>query len=158
MGWSSLSKRNRTSQVCGVWGIRKVWSRNWRVHLQGRLYRSSLWSFEMSIGLSQGYTWKFCWGSLKCPPPPTSYFFPPLWFQNAFLHLSFEQLPCSGHGICRTLNEAAIHRPYHEHNRADAFDGTVRLEGESSPYKLGRQDWDDGDRIQGCICDEGWEG
>jgi hypothetical protein len=57
-----------------------------------------------------------------------------------------------------SLNEAAKFRPYNEHNRADPFDGVVRLEGSSSKYKLGRQDWDDGDRIQGCVCDEGWEG
>jgi len=68
------------------------------------------------------------------------------------------QVACSGHGQCRSLNEAASFRPYNEHNRAEAFDGTVRLNGKSKDYKLGRQDWDDGDRIQGCVCDEGWEG
>lgn len=70
-----------------------------------------------------------------------------------------KKLPCTGHGQCMSLNQAAKFRPYQEWNRADAFDGVVRLEGNSiESYKRGRQDWDDGDRMHGCVCDEGWEG
>jgi len=63
---------------------------------------------------------------------------------------------CSGHGQCLNLNEAA-EQTKQLANRADAFDGTVRLEGKRR-YKIGPVDWEDGKYIQGCVCEPGWEG
>jgi EGF-like domain len=54
---------------------------------------------------------------------------------------SGSSLPCSGRGLCMTMRQAAL-----------GYDG-VRLKQPPSTYNL----WD-ADKIQGCICDNGWFG
>jgi hypothetical protein len=54
---------------------------------------------------------------------------------------SYESRPCSGHGICMTMREAST-----------TFNGR-NLVLPSVEYN----EWD-ADKIQGCVCDDGWTG
>ena len=63
-------------------------------------------------------------------------------------------LMCSGHGMCVNLEEAA-RLELNLENRADPFDGVVRLDRRSIYHYT---DWDDGVAMMGCVCDTGYEG
>jgi hypothetical protein len=64
---------------------------------------------------------------------------------------------CSGHGACLTSAEAPT-LALNLANRADPFDGTVRVDAPGVAYHQGQYGWPDGDNIVGCVCEEGWEG
>mmetsp|Transcript_31518 Transcript_31518/g.62938 ORF Transcript_31518/g.62938 Transcript_31518/m.62938 type:complete len:863 (+) Transcript_31518:83-2671(+) len=92
-----------------------------------------------------GYTGNAC-ERLSCPLAPTN---------GRYAEKGY----CSGHGSCLNLNEAG-QGALQLGNRADAFDGTVRFEkpDDGRGYVRGPKDWDDGHRVQGCVCEPGWEG
>lgn len=56
--------------------------------------------------------------------------------------------------MCLNLEEAARFE-LNQENRADPFDGIVRLDQRSVYYY---DDWDDGIAMMGCLCDAGFEG
>ncbi len=64
---------------------------------------------------------------------------------------------CSGHGMCVNQVEAGLFL-LNRANRADPLDGTVRLEQGDTVYKIGAYGWEDGEAMQGCVCEAGWEG